>query len=248
MNRINYSNSKYPVRTDYMDGHNRYWKRLAAPGNWLTSAQRVAVAKEVRQARNCQLCAERKSALSPFSINGKHDSNGELSELIVDVVHRFITDPARLTKTWFDGVLEQGLLVEEYVEILGTVVHVFAIDEFCRALDIPLNKLPEPQVGKPGHYRPSNVIEESVDAWVPMLPRSIDTGPEADLWEGMGANVIRGLSLVPDEVRSLVDLIGIHYAPLDKFMDLTGSPFGNLTRFQIELVGTRVSSYNDCFY
>lgn len=47
MSVINYSATKYPVRSDFAEGHNRFWKKLAAPGNWLTGAERVAVAKEV---------------------------------------------------------------------------------------------------------------------------------------------------------------------------------------------------------
>ena len=71
MSKIDYSASKYPVRADFAEAHNLYWGRLAAPGTWLTGAERVAVAKEVRQARNCSLCRQRKAALSPYQVDGQ---------------------------------------------------------------------------------------------------------------------------------------------------------------------------------
>ena len=145
MNEISYSKSQYPVREDFAASHNRYWKRLAAPGSWLTGTQRVDVAKEVRQAQQCSLCRRRKEALSPYQVDGAHDVVSALPDVMVEVIHRVTTDPGRLTKTWFDGIKEQGLGEEAYVEIIGTLVFVFSIDEFCRGLDIPLNELPRPR-------------------------------------------------------------------------------------------------------
>ena len=49
MEPINYSNAAYPIRADFAAAHNRYWQRLAKAGAWLTGAQRVDVAKEVRR-------------------------------------------------------------------------------------------------------------------------------------------------------------------------------------------------------
>ncbi|MGI9288657.1 MAG: alkylhydroperoxidase-related (seleno)protein, partial [Pseudomonadales bacterium] len=209
MKPIDYSDAPYPFRADFAEGHNRYWLRLAAPGHWLTGEQRVEVAKEVRHARNCALCRERKAALSPSFVDGAHDAATQLPEIMVEVIHRVITDSGRLTKKWFDGVIAQGLKAEEYIEIIGTLVHVFATDEFCRGLGIALNELPNPQAGELSYYRPADVSYDD-GAWVPLLPRTIDTGPEADLWDGtMYGNVVRALSLAPDDIRSLNDLMGI---------------------------------------
>ncbi len=246
MNEISYSKSQYPVREDFAASHNRYWKRLAAPGSWLTGTQRVDVAKEVRQAQQCSLCRRRKEALSPYQVDGAHDVVGSLPDVMVEVIHRVITDPARLTKTWFDGIKEQGLGEEEYVEIIGTLVFVFSIDEFCRGLDIPLNELPEPVDGEPSAYRPANLSDEG--AWVSLIPAIIDTGPESDLWPGRTGYVIRALSLVPDDVRTLKDVLNAHYLDTDRIWDVSGSPKGTLTRTQTEVIAARVSALNGCFY
>jgi hypothetical protein len=245
MNNIDYSNSKYPVRSDFAEAHNRYWAQLASAGTWLTGEQRVAVAKEVRESRSCELCARRKTALSPYQVDGDHDKASDLSDVMVEVVHRIISDPVRLTKTWFEGIIEQGLKVEEYVEILGTLVHVLSIDEFCRGIDIPLNALPQPVQGEPSYEVPAGANMDD-GAWVPMLP----DGPQPDIWgdEAAGANVLRAFSLVPDEVRSLLVQFVVHYLEPSTIMDLQTSPKGTLSRIQTEVVATRVSGLNGCFY
>ena len=59
----------------------RAWQRLAAPGTWWSGEQRLAIAREARHASFCALCAQRREALSPFAINGHHDSLGAPSAL-----------------------------------------------------------------------------------------------------------------------------------------------------------------------
>ncbi len=247
MHKIDYGDAPYPVRENLAQTHNNYWNRLAAPGTWLTAAQRVGIAKEIRQAHSCKLCRQRKESLSPYQDDGMHDSASELSDTMVEVVHRIITDSGRLTRTWFDGIIKQGLKVEEYVEIVGTLVHTFTIDEFCRGLGVPLHELPEPQAGEPSLYRPENASYDA-GAWIPLLPHVIDEGPEADLWANQSGNVIAALSLVPDEVRNLMDSLPAHYLAPATIWDWESSPNGGLSRMQVETVAGRVSSHNDCFY
>ncbi len=246
MQPIDYSRAAYPIRADFAAAHNRYWHRLGQPGAWLTGAQRVDVAREVRQAQQCGFCQRRKAALSPTAVDGTHDTASTLPAAMVEVIHRVVTDPKRLTRKWFDGIIGQGLTEEEYVEIIGTVVCVFSIDEFCRAIGVPLNPLPEPVAGEPSHYRPANVVHDG--AWVRTLPKIVDSGPEADLWHGVGGFVIRALSLVPDEVRSMLDLLEAHYVSNDNIWVLKPSPKGTLSRIQSEIVAIRVSALNGCFY
>ncbi|MFT4826528.1 MAG: hypothetical protein ACJASY_002205 [Halioglobus sp.] len=248
MLEIDYSGKEYTIRSDFAQAHNRYWKRLASPGAWFSGAERIAIAKEVRQASSCSLCSQRKAAISPNQIAGVHDSAGGLSDPIVEVIHRVVTDSGRLTKTWFNGIIQQGLAVENYVEIIGTIVNVFSIDEFCRGMGIPLNELPEAQSGDPSHYRPANIVEDGDGAWVPMCPNIVDSGPESDLWKGRTGYVIRALSLVPDEVRTMLDLLETHYISGSQIWNVKHCPRGTLSRIQMEVVATRVSSFNDCFY
>jgi hypothetical protein len=243
---ISYSAVSVPVRDDFAAAHTRFWKRLASPGAWWSGAERVAIAAEVRQAWHCRFCQARKAALTPAAAEGQHDQLGALPDAAVEAIHRVVTDPGRLSRTWFQSLLAAGLPAERYVEIIGTLVAVVSIDSFCRGIGVPLHPLPEPQPGPPSHYRPPGAIQD--DAWVPMIPADRATGAEADLYGGRAVgNVIRAMSLVPDEVRTLFDLSAAHYLPMGQVLDPSASS-GTLNRMQMELIAGRVSALRQCFY
>ena len=65
---IDYRTTGIDVRDDIVASQMRAWQSLAAPGTWWTGAERVAIAREVRAARRCASCAERKAALSPYAL------------------------------------------------------------------------------------------------------------------------------------------------------------------------------------
>jgi len=246
MQDISYSTALVPVRDDFAAAHTRFWKRLSSPGAWWTGAERVAIAAEVRQARHCALCQARCQALSPAAVEGEHDHHGTLPAAAVEVIHRVVTDPGRLSRKWCKDLLAAGLSAEQYVEIIGTLVAMISIDSFCRGIGVPLHALPQPQPGAPSYYRPPGAMQE--DAWVPMIPVDRATGAEADLYSGQAVgNVVRALSLVPDEVRTLYDLSAVHYLSIGQVRDPSASA-GALNRMQIELIAGRVSALRQCFY
>lgn len=243
---ISYRTSPFPVPERFTTAHRRFWERLASPGAWWNGAERVAIAREVRQAATCALCAARLSALSPNAATGSHETVSDLPAAAIEAVHRITTDPGRLTRSWFESLVHEGLSAEAYVELLGTVVAVFSIDEFCRGLGVPLHSLPTPRSGSPSGYRPASARLD--DAWVPMIPASDNTEAESDLWQqGRTGNVIRAMSLVPDEVRTLADLSAAHYLPNHEVAD-PAARGEHLDRQQMELIAGRVSALNQCFY
>ena len=165
----------------------------------------------------------------------------------MDVIHRVVTDPGRLSRKWFTETLAAGLSTEQYVEIIGTLVALVSIDSFCRGIGVPLHPLPAPQPGAPSHYRPPGA-QQAAAAWVPMIPVDRATGAEADLYGGQTVgNVVRALSLVPDEVRTLYDLSAAHYLPMGQVRDPSAAA-GALNRMQMELIAGRVSALRQCFY
>ena len=156
------------------------------------------------------------------------------------------TDAGRLTRRWYEARLADGLSDGHYVEIVGTVVSLVSIDRFCRGLGTRGHALPAPLRGAPSGYRPASAGPD--EAWVPMVPADNAGTSEADLWPaGRTGNVIRAMSLVPDEVRTLGDLSAVHYLPNERVRDPSASQ-GSLSRPQMELVAGRVSILNDCFY
>ena len=243
---ISYQSYPTPVRSDFAESHERFWRRLASPGSWWSGAERVDIARDVRRAQTCRLCAARKTALSPYGGNDEHDSASGLPTIAVDAVHRITIDASRLTAAWYRSMLEAGLSEGQYVEIVGTVVSVVSIDSFCDSLGLPRHALPDPVSGAPDGYRPSSAAIE--EAWVPVVPEDNADTEEADLWPaGRTGYVVRAMSLVPEEVRTLKDLSGAHYLPMRDVANPEASR-GSLSRSQIELIAGRVSALNECFY
>ena len=241
------------VREDLRAAQSRYWRRLARAGaNW-SGAARVAIAREARHAGGCAFCRRLRAAVSSYALSGEHDvhpeNRGVLPAPAVDAIHRIVNDASRLTRAWYERTLADGLTDGEYVELVGTVVSVLSIDAFCRAIGAPLHPLPEPEPGPATGYRPATAAEDG-ESWVPMVPFDNSGTPEADLWPAKRTgNVIRALSLAPDEVRTLNDLGGAHYIDHGLVRDPSATRAdGALTRAQIELVAGRVSILNDCFY
>jgi hypothetical protein len=170
-----------------------------------------------------------------------------LGATLVDAVHRIATDASRLTRSWYVGLAAQGVADETYVEALGVAVLTISVDAFHRALGLPLEPLPTPEPGAPSRSRPAGLVRR--EAWVPMIDPEQVGETERDLFARgpLGAaNVMRALTLVPDEVRAWRALAGAQYLSPRAMTRLeTGRA---LDRAQMELVAGGVSALNACFY
>jgi len=233
------------IREDLAQAQSRAWDRLGRPGTWLDAKTRIAVAEETRRAPGCRLCARRKASLSPYGVEGVHDSLGRLEENWLEAVHRIVSDPGRLTESWYRKIIASGIAESEYVEMVSVIAHVVAIDTFARALGVELRPLPSPKAGSPSRYRPAEV--RKTDAWVPTLSWGQAGTKEADLVSGPVSNIRRALTLVPDEARSFFDLAAHHYMSGPQMFDFS-KEYRAITHAQIELVAARVSALNRCTY
>jgi len=204
---------------------------LGAPGDWLTGAQRVDVWRQVRDSATNELDQARRAALSPNSVAGAHRPTDDLTAAAVEVAHRVGSDPGRLTRRWADEHI--GVLGEEvYTEIVGVTAIASAIDRFHVAMGEPIPVLPVPQPGEPHRVRPDDV--DDVGAWV-----SQSSGPTT-------ANVSRTLSLVPRTNATWRSLVDSHYSRGREFLEAVWSRA--LPRPAVELVATRTTGLNECFY
>jgi hypothetical protein len=251
MDPLEYEDASVPVREDLRAAHRFILDHIRAPGTWWTGAERVAIAAAARAATGCALCRARKAALSPAAVAGRHDAvdlpgAAALPEPVVDTVHRIRTDPARLSREWFEGVIAGGLEVTRYVELVGVTTLLAGVDSFARALGVEPPPLPAPLPGAPSRHRPAGA--RPGEAWVPMIAPADATGPEADLYDAADfvPNIVRALSLVPDAVRALRRSSDAHYMPFPQIPDPTVRR--DLDRAQMELVAARVSALNECFY
>ena len=234
-----------PVRDDLAAAHQRAWDRLASPGTWIAAAVRVDVAAETRHAASCGLCRRRKASLTPYGVEGRHDSLGKLPENWVEVIHRIASDPGRLTRSWFRRMLASGIADGQYVEIVSVLAHVTAIDTFARGLGLPQQKLPQPKAGDPTRYRPAEARPH--DHWVPTIAWDEHGPNEADYFVGPPANIRIALTLVPDEARSFFDLCNSQYLPGPAMSDF-GREYRAISHAQIELLAGRISAINQCTY
>jgi len=247
MTELDYSAAGVPVRDDLRAAHRLIWTYVAAPGNWWTGAERVAIAAEVRHAGRCPLCRARKEALSPNAVSGEHVHGGALPANVVDAIHRIRTDPGRLSHPWFESVIASGLESTRYVELVAVVTLVTGVDYFCRSLGLAPFPLPDPLPGPPSRYLPPSAKPGT--AWVPMIAPEDASGNEADLYPPAPfiPNIVRALSLVPDAVRTMWRSSDAHYLPVAEIGDPSARR-GALDRMQTELIAARVSAINECFY
>lgn len=245
MTDMTYADAPFAIRADIGAAHAATWDRIASPGTWFDGETRVAIAAETRNARDCVLCAERKEALSPYSVDGSHDSLDDLPENIVEVIHRIVSDPGRLMQKWYEDSLASGLTEEEYVEIVGVTCSTISVDTFAHAAGLPQRPLPEAKPGKPSRVRPPQAKQGP--AWVPWI------GPEDGAETGIAefapesSNVRRAMSLVPDEAVGFMALVGAQYLDGGAMQDFSRTGRA-LDRQQIELIAGRVSAINQCAY
>ncbi len=236
----------YEMRNDLREGHQRAWEAIAAPGTWLTGKRRVAVAAEIRNAYGCAVCERIKAALSPNAIRDAHPSLGALSPAEVELVHRVVNDPGRLSEPWAQSVLARGMSEGEYVEIVGLIAMVMMMDAFRRGLGEPLTPMPEPRAGEPTRYAPPGAKTRA--AWLPIVEPEDAVESDGPMYPSPKAGYIyRGLSLVPQSLRDYWALAFSHYLPSDVIYKFDRS-IRAISRPQTELVAARVSALHQCVY
>ena len=235
-----YDDSSYPVRGDVASNHVRQFEQLGSPGTWGTSAQRIAIVNEARQA------GYQAGVLEEPSEHGLIP-DAELSDVVRKVVHRLAVSPKDMDQAFYDQALKEGLSDAEYVEIVGLIARFTCFDVFARGIDVPLRPLPAPQPGSPTRERPSTAVVEK--AWVPTVPNIPEGGEIAKaLFGPWQPYIMRALSLVPDEYKAHFDLEEVQYMPSAHFIEFDYQHHDGLTRPQVEIVAARVSAINECFY
>ena len=190
----------------------RRWEAIASPGSSFSGAERIAIVASAR--------GETAAIISPS---------------VAEAALRIHDEPATITLDWLDELRSHGLTDAEYVEVIGLVAQVRALDTFEFGLGRTLRSIPEPIEGRPTS---TEVPDATIDGgWIPTV------GP---------AFPMSVLSLAPAEHDAMVDISEVLYlAPRGG----EGFTMGNqhvvrdgLTRSQIEFVASRTSLINDCFF
>ncbi len=238
--------SRLPIRDDLKVSIETAWSQIPQTGAWLSGQQRLGVVAEARQAWLCELCQRRKASLSPYVTEGAHDSLDQLPPTWVEVIHRIVTDPGRITESWYESVIGAGVLEDEYIEILSLATIVTCIDTFTDALGMERWSLPESaESGSPECRRP---LGAAVGPGWALTVSPDAAGPELGNFYDHGHQYIRrSLTLVPDELNRFWSLMNSLYMANPAVDELEGVDRA-ISRAQIEFIATRVSAYLDCFY
>ncbi|MEX1106908.1 MAG: hypothetical protein WEB78_11970, partial [Ilumatobacteraceae bacterium] len=135
---------------------------------------------------------------------------------------------------WYHAQVESGIDPVAFVEMVGVVVVVAAVDGFFRASGFERPVLPEPGDGRAVGGHPP--IEAASLNWVPVAA-------PAD----RSAAVVQALSAAPAEFTMLARLHAAQYIPMFEMGEL-GWSRGTLSRPEMELVAARLSAARECFY
>ncbi|HSR15334.1 MAG TPA: hypothetical protein VLL51_06250 [Gemmatimonadales bacterium] len=186
------------------------WAHLASPGAAWTGAERVGIAATARAARAGEPAA------------------ADLPEDAVEAAALLGVRPGAARRGWVEAI--SGRLGRaRYVELVGVVSRLAAVDTFTHALGLDREPLPGPGPGAP-----TGVIDgraRANAAWVPMVG---------------GTSITRALSLVPSESAEQERFHGPMYMAYHEMDDPDFSR--GLHRPQMELVAARTSAINECFY
>ncbi|MEM9746542.1 MAG: hypothetical protein AAF945_07590 [Actinomycetota bacterium] len=195
----------------------REWQRLASPGATMTPAERARVAAAARGDRPDERTPEARAARTI------HDR------------------PATITEDWVAELTADGLSIERYVEVLGIVARLRAVDTTAFGLGRPPRPLPDDVSDGDSDHAPTGefAAEAGNDgAWVPTVgpawPPSI-------------------LSALPGELAGMHDVHDTLYLSATPGGDAPsmaelGAVRDGLDRMQMEFVAARTSLINDCFF
>jgi alkylhydroperoxidase family enzyme len=248
MTTIDVAGEPLPIRPALADAVQDAWQRLTRPGTWWNGEQRRAIALEARHATTCPLCLQRKEALSPYTVDGAHSSlpgSATLGDDAIEAIHRLRTDAGRITEQWVQQITSGALSEEAYVEIIGIVAVLTALDTFDQTLGRELQPIPAAQPGEPRRHRPAGARKDI--AWVSTLSPDTAQPDDPDPFVHGKAYIHHGLSLVPQEVFNFFDLDVELYIHDTQIRDFTADTRA-INRAQIELVAGRASAINNCTY
>lgn len=194
-----------PIRPEIAPAFRRVWDELARPGRWWSGDDHLTLARVTRQ-------AVEGAATEPDHLPGTADQ----------LARRIAIDAHLITEEYVQEMADT-LGAFAYLELIGVVSRVTAIDTFGRLLGREPEVLPDPSPGEPSRQTPLGYVGHHF-GWVP----------------GVTPTAINGLT-------RMNDLAHVLYLTSEQMKDPTFER-QHLERPQIELVAATVSRTNECFY
>ncbi len=237
-----YSDSRYPVSPRLETLHVGELQSYAHSGTWGTAAQRTAIAATARIAQ-CEHGSQESVGDEELAARAK------LPDAAVRLARAVAVDSQNIDRKFCQDIQAQGVSEGAYVEIVALVSRLSNLDVFTRGLGIPVRKLLEPaDETHPSFERPAEAVDEGFfTASVPSAPQG-GALAESLYGESPAGNIFRAVSLVPDEARRVMSLVSQQYFGAEHLLDFHAASDHALSRAQIELIATKVSEHNQCFY
>lgn len=224
--------SEIDIRPDLLAAQTAAWRHVTSPGDSWTGVERAAIAATALAALDDP--DPLAPWVSPTSAGREMPAAETLPDVVVDAVYRIARHAATLTDEWYRTQIELGIDPFAYVEMVGVVCAVAAVDGFFRAAGLERPPLPTPADGEPHGEHPQ--VEPATLNWVPVaVPADVN------------AAVVQGLSAAPAEWDNVWRLAAAQYIPVDQMGELRWSR-GTLSRSDMELVAARLSASRECFY
>ncbi|RLV57707.1 hypothetical protein D5018_21115 [Parashewanella curva] len=212
---------------------NRIWERIAQPGYWWDATEKNAIAQVIRAAKPRPVYDRKRKSITELL---QAPTTGILSPLTIDTIERIVTESGQLNTEWAKEVIEH-LGEGAYAELIGITILLLPVDLFCRFLGVVPMPLPTPIVGEPTRQYPENLRDNG--AWIRQTQEAID---DPNL-----VNVSRAISILPIENGLRRDLVETMYMEGHSFFDKIWKNKA-LSRPQLEILATKTSMINQCFY
>ena len=224
--------SEFSIRPDLLTAQADAWRHVTSPGASWTGDERRAMAQIALAALDDT--EPLPPWESPTQTGRAMPGAKHLPDTVVEAVYLIARHAATLTDDWYRTQLAHGINPFAYVEMVGVVVAVAAVDGFFHAVGLERPPLSPPVTGTPHGRHPE--VEAATLNWVPVAV-------PAD----RQAAVVQGLSAAPAEWDNVKRLATAQYVPVDEM----GEPRGageHSSRADMEFVAARLWAARECFY
>ena len=202
------------------------WNGLGKPGAWWSGAERIEIAKEIRDSRPPSL-GDWTTDFSNYSNKGTKG----ITPFVRAVVRRVTHESSSIDRNTYQQIVgEMG--EDRYAELTAIVSQLVPIDRLHDILGYNRVELPIPESGNPSGERPKGLTTGI--AFLPTFPAN-----------GL-PHIAVSLSLAQADNARRMLLVRSMYSGTD-FNQMIWT-HRNLSRQQIELVAARTSAINECFY
>ncbi len=162
---------------------------------------------------------------------GLEPTGPDLAQIVADTVRRVAVEAMNSRSEHVAAWEAEGLDVLAFVELVAVVAQISSIDSYRVGLGAPLDGLPAPVPGEPTPANDERAVKSN--AWVPTV--GIALAPTA-------------LNALPNE-KAAKDAMSKEWYLTDEFVHKYDiDPGRELTRAQMELVASRTSFLNECFF